>query len=165
MDHLGILLRRRAGPIRWVALAIVLISLMVIARLLMTEQLLQTIEARIEKLGVWGPLALYAIYVIASLLLFPGSVITLIAGAVYGLAWGMVIVSAASTTVAALAFLIARYAARDRVRRTIERSPQLEALDRAIGEQGWKIVALLRLSPAIPFNLQNYLYGVTAIGF
>lgn len=39
------------------------------------------------------------------------------------------------------------------------------AIDQAIAEGGWKIVALLRLSPAIPFNLQNYLYGLTPVAF
>ncbi|MBW3597529.1 MAG: DUF547 domain-containing protein, partial [Planctomycetes bacterium] len=68
-------------------------------------------------------------------------------------------------TGAAVAFLIARYLARERVRRYLERSPRLAAVDEAIGQKGWKIVALLRLSPAVPFNLQNYLYGVTAVRF
>lgn len=64
-----------------------------------------------------------------------------------------------------MAFLIARHLARERVRRHVRQSPKLSAVDQAIGEQGWKIVALLRLSPAVPFTLQNYLYGVTAIRF
>ena len=78
---------------------------------------------------------------------------------------GTIIVSLASTTGAALAFVIARYLARDSVARWVRRSPRFEAIDRAIGEEGWKIVALLRLSPAVPFNLQNYLYGLTKIRF
>jgi uncharacterized membrane protein YdjX (TVP38/TMEM64 family) len=74
-------------------------------------------------------------------------------------------VSVAYTTAAALAFLISRHVARDRVRRKVEVSPKLAAVDEAIGEQGWKIGALLRLSPAVPFSLQNYLYGVTGVRF
>ena len=42
---------------------------------------------------------------------------------------------------------------------------KFEAIDKAVSEQGWKIVGLLRLSPLIPFNLSNYFYGVTGIGF
>ena len=43
--------------------------------------------------------------------------------------------------------------------------PGFGAIDRAIGEEGGKIVGLLRLSPALPYNLSNYFYGLTAVGF
>lgn len=158
-------LARHATLIRWVSVAIILIAVMLLMRALPTQQVLKSAQGWIDSLGMWGPLALGLIYIVAVLLLVPGSILTLVAGAVYGLIWGTVIVSLASTTAAAIAFLIARYVARDRVRRRVERSPKLAAVDEAIGEQGWKIVALLRLSPAVPFNLQNYLYGVTAIRF
>ncbi len=71
----------------------------------------------------------------------------------------------AATAGAAAAFLIARHLARDKVRRLLETRRNIAAIDQAIAEDGWKIVALLRLSPLIPFNLQNYLFGVTAIPF
>ena len=64
-----------------------------------------------------------------------------------------------------MSFLIARYVARVKVEEIASRNPKFSAIDSAIGEGGWKIVALLRLSPAVPFNLQNYLYGLTAIRF
>jgi hypothetical protein len=64
-----------------------------------------------------------------------------------------------------IAFLIARYLARDRVRRLLARRQKYRAFDRAITEEGWQIVLLLRLSPIVPFNLQNYALGVTAIPF
>lgn len=134
-------------------------------RTLATERFLGAVQVWIDSLGLWGPLALGVIYLLAALLFVPGSVLTLAAGAIYGVVLGTIIVSLASTTAAALAFLIARHVARDTVRRKVERSPRLAAVDEAIGEEGWKIVALLRLSPAVPFNLQNYLYGVTAVRF
>jgi uncharacterized membrane protein YdjX (TVP38/TMEM64 family) len=105
------------------------------------------------------------IYAVAVVFLVPASLLTLAAGAIFGLLKGTVIVSIAATTGAAMAFLIARHLARERVGRQVRQSPKLSAVDQAIGEQGWKIVALLRLSPAVPFTLQNYLYGVTAIRF
>ncbi|MGE0376269.1 MAG: VTT domain-containing protein [Planctomycetaceae bacterium] len=158
-------LARNAVVIRWVSLAMLLVALVLIMRVLPVERAFGLIHSGIDGLGLWGPVILGLLYVLATLLFIPGSVLTLASGAIYGLALGTVIVSLASTTGAALAFLIARYAARDRVRRTVEQSPKLAAIDQAIGEQGWKIVALLRLSPAVPFNLQNYLYGVTSIRF
>jgi uncharacterized membrane protein YdjX (TVP38/TMEM64 family) len=71
----------------------------------------------------------------------------------------------ASTTAAGLAFLIARYAARGAVEARARKDRRFTAIDKAIGERGWKIVALLRLSPAVPFSLSNYFYGLTAIRF
>lgn len=156
---------RRSTTIRWVSIAILLASLVTLTRVLPMGLVMELARGGIEDLGIWGPLALAALYVLATLLFVPGSLLTLAAGAVYGLMLGTVIVSLSSTLGAALAFLIARHAARDRVREMIRQSPKLAAVDAAIGQQGWKIVALLRLSPAVPFNLQNYLYGVTAIRF
>jgi uncharacterized membrane protein YdjX (TVP38/TMEM64 family) len=151
--------------LRWISLAAVAASLFLLIRILPLARSSGVLQTWVESLGVWGPIALGVVYIIAALLFVPGSLLTLAAGAIYGLTVGMVIVSIASTTAAALAFLIARYGARERVLRILEQSPRLRAIDRAIGEQGWKIVALLRLSPAVPFNLQNYLYGVTAVRF
>jgi uncharacterized membrane protein YdjX (TVP38/TMEM64 family) len=54
---------------------------------------------------------------------------------------------------------------RKRVETATKGNRKFEAIDKAIGEQGWKIVGLLRLSPLIPFNLSNYFYGVTGVGF
>lgn len=156
---------RYGASIRTISGLLAIIAIVVLIRTLPIERLLQPIQTWVESLGVWGPVALGGIYVVAALLLIPGSILTLAAGALYGLALGTVIASLASTTAAAIAFLIARYLAREKVRRKVEQSPKLEAVDQAIGEQGWKIVAMLRLSPAVPFNLQNYLYGVTAIRF
>lgn len=156
---------RRAAAIRWASLALIALAVLLVMRAAPTERILDVAQTWIDGLGVWGPLALGAIYILAALLFVPGSLLTLAAGAIYGLVLGTIVVSLASTTAAALAFLISRHLARDAVRRKIERSPRLAAVDEAIGEQSWKIVALLRLSPAVPFTLQNYLYGVTAVRF
>jgi uncharacterized membrane protein YdjX (TVP38/TMEM64 family) len=85
------------------------------------------------------------------------------AGAVFGVIWGTVYVSAASTIGATAAFLIARYLARSWVERKIADNPKLTAIDKAVGQQGWKIVLLTRLSPAFPFNLLNYFFGITKV--
>ncbi|MGV3518663.1 TVP38/TMEM64 family protein [Luteitalea sp.] len=151
--------------VRGLSLAGIAIAAILLLRVLPLDRLIGIAQVWIDGLGAIGPVALGVIYVVAALLFVPGSLLTLAAGAIYGLVLGTIIVSIAATTSAALAFLIARYAARDRVRRVVAQSPRLAAVDRAIGAEGWKIVALLRLSPAVPFNLQNYLYGVTAVRF
>lgn len=155
----------RSTAIRSISIAVMLVAVVFLMRMLPMEHALGVLRNGIDSLGIWGPLALGGLYILATLLFIPGWLLTLAAGALYGLALGTVIVSASSTIGAALAFLVARYFARGHVRHLLGKSPKLLAVDEAIGQQGWKIVALLRLSPAVPFNLQNYLYGVTAIRF
>lgn len=103
-------------------------------------------------------------FILATVILAPDWPLSVVAGLVYGL-WGIPVVVAAATVAASLAFLAARHLARDRVRRLIERRPVFAAVDRAVAGEGWRIVLLLRLSPLVPFNLQNYVFGVTGIPF
>lgn len=102
-------------------------------------------------------------YVVATVLLVPGSVITLGAGFLFGLALGVVVVSAGSVLGATCAFLIGRFFARDWVAERIARLPRFRALDRATARDGFTIVLLARLSPLFPFNLLNYGLGLTAV--
>lgn len=104
-----------------------------------------------------------ALYVVATVSLLPVSILTIAAGAVFGLVRGVVLVSIGSTLGATAAFLLGRTLARQWIGRRIERWPKFRALDRAIGGHGLWIVFLTRLSPAIPFNLLNYAYGITAV--
>ena len=153
---------------RWVRLAsfaTILGSLVLLVRLLPVERLVALLSAKVESLGVWGPATFAAVYVLGAVLFVPGSALTLAAGAVFGLVTGTIVVSIASTTAAAVSFLIGRYLARDTVRQWAAKNPRFAAIDRAIGQGGWKIIAMLRLSPAVPFSLGNYLYGVTSIRF
>jgi uncharacterized membrane protein YdjX (TVP38/TMEM64 family) len=151
--------------LKWGALGTVVLALLLGLRVLPLERVMQALTGWITGLGWWGPLLYGVIYVGATVLLVPGSVITIAAGALFGLWLGTLLASLASTTGAALAFLLARSLAREQVAKLAQRCPKFQAIDQAIGEGGWKVVALLRLSPAIPFNLQNYLYGLTPIGF
>ncbi len=158
----------RARRLRWVrlaSLAIILVSLVLLARLLPVDRVVALLSTRVEQLGVWGPSAFAGTYVLAAILFVPGSTLTLAAGAVFGLIVGTIVVSVASTAAAVISFLIGRHVARDAVHRWAARNPRFAAIDRAIGQQGWKIIALLRLSPAVPFSLGNYLFGITSIRF
>ncbi|UCE87632.1 MAG: TVP38/TMEM64 family protein, partial [Deltaproteobacteria bacterium] len=119
--------------------------------------------AWVEAQGVWGPLVFAIGYAVAVVAFVPGSLLTLAAGAVFGIASGTLIVIVAATVGASLAFLVSRYFARALVERRIEDHPRFAAIDAAIGRQGLKIVFLLRLSPAFPFNLLNYALGLTQV--
>jgi uncharacterized membrane protein YdjX (TVP38/TMEM64 family) len=113
-------------------------------------------------LGPWGVAVFALLFVATTVVLAPDWPLSIAAGFVYGF-WALPIVLVAATGAATLSFLAARYLLRDRVRACFVGRPRLLAIDRAVAEEGWKIVALVRLSPAVPFNLQNYLFGATAI--
>jgi uncharacterized membrane protein YdjX (TVP38/TMEM64 family) len=150
---------------KWLAACIGALLLFAVARFLPLTQWLQHFGDWISGLGVLGGILYAVFYVVATVLFVPGLPLTLGAGYLFGFFWGTILISVASTVVAGLAFLIARHLARDRIERLARRHPKFAAIDRAIARSGWKVVALLRLSPLVPFSLSNYLYGLTAVRF
>ncbi|MBI1356709.1 MAG: DUF547 domain-containing protein [Acidobacteria bacterium] len=153
------------GRLRWLAYALILAGLLLLLKALPVDALVRALTRWIESLGFWGPAIFAALYAVWATALLPAAALTLVGGAVFGLAVGTAAVWSGAVVAMALSFLIARYAARERVERMARANPKFGAIDRAIGQGGWKIVAMLRLSPAVPFNLQNYLYGLTPIRF
>lgn len=121
--------------------------------------------AAIRDLGVLGGVAFVGLYTAAAVAFVPGSLLTLAAGATFGLAWGTAWVLLGATMGAAAAFLVARYLARGWVESRLGGNARFEALDRAIAADGFRIVFLLRLSPVFPFNALNYLLGLTRVRF
>lgn len=119
----------------------------------------------VEGLGFWGGVMYAAFYALATVLLVPGAPLTIAAGLIFGLAAGFPIVLVGATVGAALAFLVARHFVRETVKAMLEKRPKLKAVDRAVAEEGWKIVAMVRLTPILPFNVQNYFFGLTEIDF
>jgi uncharacterized membrane protein YdjX (TVP38/TMEM64 family) len=114
-------------------------------------------------MGPAGGLIYAVVYILGTALFFPGLPLTLGAGFLYGAIIGTLVVSPASVAGASLAFLIARYVARDWVTRRLKKYPQAAAIDRAIEKNGFKAVVLLRLQPVLPFNILNYALGLTSI--
>ncbi len=119
----------------------------------------------VNGLGVWGPVVFILGYAVATVFFLPGSLLTLASGAIFGLAKGTVYSLIGATLGASAAFLVARYGARRRIEKKIAGNPKFAAIDKAVGREGFKIVALLRLSPVFPFNLLNYTLGLTKVGF
>jgi uncharacterized membrane protein YdjX (TVP38/TMEM64 family) len=118
----------------------------------------------VQQLGLLGHVVFVVAYVIATVALAPASALTLAAGVAFGLA-GFPTVIIGATLGAGAAFLVGRHVARDWVERQMAGSPIFKAIDKAIESEGWKIVGLMRLSPLVPFNLQNYFFGATKVGF
>jgi uncharacterized membrane protein YdjX (TVP38/TMEM64 family) len=119
----------------------------------------------VEGLGLWGPVVFILGYAVAAVAFVPGSLLTLAAGAIFGLVKGTVYTLIGATLGASAAFLVARYVARRRIERRIAGNAKFAAIDKAVGREGFKIVALLRLSPVFPFNLLNYALGLTKVTF
>ncbi len=117
----------------------------------------------VASLGNVGPIGFILIYNLATVLLIPGSILTLGSGVLFGLGWGTVYVIIAATLGATIAFGIGRNFARDWVTAKIAGYPKFESIDRAVAKQGFKIVLLTRLSPLFPFNLLNYAFGITQV--
>lgn len=115
-------------------------------------------------MGAWGPVAYIGVYVVGAILLIPGSVLTLAAGAIFGLVRGTALVLVGATLGAAAAFLVARYLARGYVERRISLG-RLAAVDRALARNGLRLVFLLRLTPLVPYSLLNYSMGLTGVRF
>lgn len=117
----------------------------------------------INSQGIIGVLVFIGLYAIATVAFVPGSVLTLGAGVIFGLVFGSIYVFFGATLGATLAFIIGRYFSRDWVAKKIEGNEKFAAIDRAVSKEGFKIVLLTRLSPAFPFILLNYAYGLTGV--
>jgi len=118
-----------------------------------------------QGLGIWAYAFVVAFYILACVFLLPGSVLTLGAGLLFGLVAGAITVSIASTLGACVAFWIGRTVARNWIADKVAANKKFAAIDSAVGQQGFKIVLLTRLSPIFPFNLLNYAFGLTNISF
>lgn len=119
----------------------------------------------VEGLGFSGYAVFSLLYAFFTVLFLPGFILTVGAGAIFGLVGGFAAVSVGSTAGAALAFLLGRFLAREAIEKKVAANAKFTAIDAAVAERGWKIVFLTRLSPIFPFNLINYAYGLTKIPF
>jgi uncharacterized membrane protein YdjX (TVP38/TMEM64 family) len=154
---------RKYGKLGLVVLAVV--AVFALARMLPLADWLEVFNAWVHEQGAVGMVWFALVYSVATVFMLPGSLLTLAGGAAFGLLPGFVTVLLGATLGAALAFLVSRHLARRNVEGWIESKRSFAAVDRAVAEEGWKIVFLTRLSPVFPFNFQNYAYGLTRISF
>lgn len=153
------------GYVKLGIIVAVVAAVVVAARMLPLDRWLEVFNSWVSGLGVLGMIAFGLVYAIATVLMLPGSLLTLAGGATFGLVPGFVAVWLGATLGAGLAFLVSRHLARKRVESWIQGKASFAVIDKAVAKQGWKIVFLTRLSPAFPFNVQNYAYGLTSVSF
>jgi len=137
----------------------------VIARVLGLGEHLGALQDWIKSLGFWGYLVYVGIYIVAVVTGIPGSAITIVGGILFGSVVGVILVSIGSTIGASLAFLVARYFARDAVANWLSTKEKFSRLDQLKEEHGAIIVAITRLIPLFPFNILNYGFGLTRVRF
>ncbi len=150
---------------KWILIAAVAAAALVAVRLLPVGEWARHLIEKVHGAGSLGVIAFAAVYLIAPLVLLPASVLTLGAGFLYGRVFGTLLASPVTVAAASIAFLLGRTLARSRVERRLAGDKRFAAIDKAVAENGFKIVFLLRLSPIVPFNLLNYALGVTRVPF
>ena len=150
---------------RLLLIATVLGGLVLAALGLPLDEAVTTLRTWATDEGTVGMLGFAAAYTLGALLFVPGALLTVVTGGLFGLGRGILLVVVATSCADAIAFLISRYLARDAVERVMAHYPRFGAFDRAITRGGWWVVALLRLSPTIPYSASNYLYGLTGLPF
>lgn len=151
-------------PVPWrplAAVAITVVVLVVAGRAL--GGLVTQGVAAVQGVGAWAPAVFVALYVTACLVAVPASLLTLAAGALFGLAGGVALTFTGATLGSAAAFLLARFVLRESITRRLAGDARFTAIDRAVAARGRLIVFLVRLSPAFPFSLLNFAFGVTTV--
>ncbi|MDH5649103.1 MAG: VTT domain-containing protein [Gammaproteobacteria bacterium] len=119
------------------------------------------LEDWVRGAGVAGPIVFMVVYAVATVLFLPGSVLTLVGGALFGPVWGTFYNLTGATLGATLAFLVARYLASGWVEQRT--GGIFKKIKEGVEAEGWRFVALVRLVPLFPFNLLNYALGLTRI--
>jgi len=127
------------------------------------QELLRSFQGWVVGLGPLGWLLYALVYAVCCVLFVPASILTLGAGALYGLGTGVAIVLAGATLGATLSFLLAKSILRKKIEKMTAGNAKFTALDRAIAKEGAKIVFLVRLSPVFPFTYINYAFGLTGV--
>jgi len=155
----------RSTAVKIVALLIIVTSAVALAFVFPVAEWLNRFLTWVRSLGVWGPVLLVAVYVPATVLLVPGSWLTLGAGFAFGTIVGAASASLGSVLGASAAFLLGRTVARRPLERRIAGRRRFRALDRGVADEGFKIVLLTRLSPVLPYNLLSYTFGITRVRF
>ena len=140
-----------------------IVAVVVLARVFHLGEAFAWALERIRSLGALAPVLFIIIYIAGAILFVPGAILTIGGGALFGVVWGSIYVSIGATIGATAAFVIGRYLARGWVRGRLAGNPRFAAIDDSVGREGWKIVALTRLSPVFPFNLLNYAFGLTGV--
>ncbi len=160
----------RPGSAGWRSLAIkggvlvlVIVAVAMLWRVVPVASLVQSLQIYVQSLGPAGFMLFALVYVLATLVIGPAGLLSMSAGLIWGPMVGLVAVLASATLAALVAALIGRYVARSRVQALVNKDRRARAVLKAVDEGSWRLVILLRLSPILPYGIQNYLLSVSGI--
>ena len=149
-------------------LLVLLIALAALTWKLSTWLTPQQLQQALQQTGGWAPVLYIGLFILLPTFFFPVAVLALAGGLLFGLWWGSVYTFIGAVLNCAMMFLLARYVGRSQVQRLVEQklSPQWQRrLQMADGKEGFLLLIILRLIPAVPYNLINYTFGLTGISF
>lgn len=149
-------------------LLVLLIALAALTWKLSTWLTPQQLQQVLQQTGSWAPVLYIGLFILLPAFFFPVAVLALAGGLLFGLWWGSVYTFIGAVLNCAMMFLLARYVGRSQVQRLVEQklSPQWQRrLQMADGKEGFLLLIILRLIPAVPYNLINYTFGLTGISF
>ena len=129
------------------------------------KERVERLDGIFQSLGAWAPVAFVLIWIVACVLLIPGTPITITGALVFGAVGGSLYTAIGANIGACAAFLVGRYAARGMVEGWIAKNKALQRIDEGVRQQGWRMLMITRFVPLFPFSLQNYVYGLTNIPF
>lgn len=159
--------RARRGRRIWplVAAGGFLLAMVVVGRAIDVGSHLEAAQGWTAALGVLAPAAFVVVYVVATLLGVPGMPFTLLSPLLFGVGPAFVVMVVGSALSAALAFLIARYLARDALAERLAGTDGFARLSALVEEHDWAVIPVLRILPIAPFAVVNYGFGLTGISF
>jgi len=156
----------KGSPVKLVlALAAVAAAIFLANRFGLIEGLrdIEGLQQWFQELGAVGYLVYVLLYIAVAVFMLPASAVTIVAGITFGSIVGGVLALISATIGACVAFLIARYAARDTIVAKFGQNPLFKRIEDGVRENGTSFLILTRLVPVFPYNIQNYAYGLTAI--
>ncbi len=151
------------SKLEWAALGCFLAAIAAALAFLPVRDALEAAADWVGSLGWWAPVGFVLVYVLCALALLPRTILTVASGLLFGVAWGLLWSLLAANLASSIAFLAARHFARGFISRHIHNHDRLDSLDRAVAREGWRIVALTRLTPVFPYSVLNYAYGLTRV--
>ena len=150
---------------KWLFWFILGITLIFTCHLIDFEGYFTSMLLWVDSQGKSGAIAFVVIYAVATIICIPGSILALAGGALFGSFWGAIIVFLGGFLGAVSVFSLGRYLLKNWVKHQLSKNRYLQAINRAIAAEGWKIAILLHISPIIPFNILNYALGASKLAF
>ena len=160
--------KKKSGLIKIIAAVVIIAAVFIAATQMGLTDMLQdfaAMQAWFLDLGVIAFIVFILIFIIAAVFMLPASPLTIIAGITFGSVAGAALALVAATFGAAAAFIVARYVARDTIVSRFKDNPLFKKIDEGFEQNGVSFLILTRLVPVFPYNVQNYIYGLTSIKF